>query len=128
MSGLTFQGQAQEIDSRWRLRMMDSKENVKVEATIRFLEEPATESCMAGTWKRVIVEEKLAYDEKFFPLAEPLAYRLKDGELTLGRTAVCDRYLFMYGRSDVSTIRGSYGTVNISGSQKLGSFTLKRFP
>lgn len=128
ISGLTFMGQAQEIDSRWRLRVEDSKHQVKVEATVRFLGDPATESCMGGTWKRVIVEETTAYDEKFFPLAEPLAYQLEGGGLTLGRTAVCDGYLFLSGRSNESTIQGTYDAVSIGAGRKLGYFTLKRVP
>jgi hypothetical protein len=128
MSGLAVIGQAQGIDSRWRLRVVDLKHEVKVEATVRFLEEPATESCMVGKWKRVVVETKAAYDEKFFPLAEPLAYQLEGGELTLGRTAVCDGYLFLSGRSEESTIQGSYRAVSIGGGQKLGYFKLKRVP
>lgn len=128
MSGLTILGQAQETDSRWRLRMMDLKGQVKVEATVRFLGEPATESCMGGTWKRLAVEARLAYDDKFFPLAAPLAYQLDGNALTLGRTAVCDGYLFMSGRSSKSSIQGSYDAVSIGTGRKLGSFTLKRVP
>lgn len=124
--GLTAMGQAQEIGSRWRLRVMDSKHEVKVEATLRFLAEPATESCMGGTWKRIVVEVRAAHDEKFFPLAEPLAYQLEGDELTLGRTAVCDGYLFLSGKSNQSTIQGTYDAVSIGAGQKLGYFTLKK--
>ena len=83
---------------------------------------------MGGTWKRVVVEAKAADDEKFFPLAERLAYQLEGGELTLGRTAVCDDYLFLSGRSDESTIQGTFNAVSIGAGQKLGYFTLKRVP
>lgn len=124
--GLTAMGQAQEIGSRWLLCVMNSKHEVKVEATVRFLGEPATESCMGGTWKRVIVEVRATHDEKFFPLAEPLAYQLEGDELTLGRTAVCDGYLFLSGKSNQSTIQGTYDAVSIGAGQKLGYFTLKK--
>lgn len=128
LSGLTVVGQTQEVNSRWRLRVADSKNKVKVEATVRFLGEPAAESCMGGTWKRVVVEAKTAYDEKFFPLAEPLAYQLEGNDLTLGRTAVCDGYLFLSGRSNELTIQGSYDAVSIGAGRKLGYFTLQRVP
>ena len=130
MSGPTLiaqaQAQAQEIDSRWRLSVADLKHEVKVEATIRFLEAPAAESCMGGRWKRVVVEEKTAYDEKFFPLAEPLAYQLEAGELTLGRVAVCDGYLFLSGKTNGSTIEGIYDAVSLGAGRKLGNFILTR--
>lgn len=128
MSGLTILAQSQETDSRWRLRMMDLKRQVKVEATVRFLGAPATESCMGGTWKRLVVEARLAYDDEFFPLGAPLAYQLEGNKLTLGRTAVCDVYLFMSGRSGKSTMQGTYDAVSIETGQKLGSFTLTRVP
>lgn len=126
MFSLTAMGQAQGIDTRWRPRVMDLKHKVKVEATIRLAGEPATESCMGGTWKRVVVEAKIAHDEKFFPLAEPLAYELERGELTLGRTTVCDGYLLLSGKFEEGTIQGSYNAVGIGRGQKLGNFTLKR--
>jgi hypothetical protein len=44
---------------------------VKAEATIRFSNQTAA-SCMAGKWKRVLVETTAAHAEGFFPLAGPL--------------------------------------------------------
>jgi hypothetical protein len=81
---------------------------------------------MGGTWKRVIVEVSATHDEKFFPLAEPLAYQLEGDELTLGQTAVCDGYLFLSGKSNQSTIQGTCDAVSIGAGQKLGHFTLKK--
>jgi hypothetical protein len=118
--------QAQELDTRWRLRVTDLKHQVKVEATIRFAGQTATESCMSGTWKRTVVEAETVHDEKFFPLAEPLAYKLDRGELTLGRTSVCDGYLFLSGKSEGSSIHGTYNAVSIEGGEKLGYFSLKK--
>jgi len=128
MSSLTAIGQAQEVGSRWRLRVVDLKHAVKVEATIRFLGEAATGSCMGGTWKRAVVEAKTAHDEKFFPWAEPLAYQIENGVLTLGRTTVCDGYLFMSGKSEKAAIHGTYDAVSIGAGEKLGYFTLKKVP
>lgn len=81
---------------------------------------------MAGAWRRIIVEVKTVQDERFFPLAEPLAYQVNRGDLTLGRTKVCDGYLFLSGKSDADKIEGPYSSVSIMGGQKLGSFTLSR--
>lgn len=128
MSGFAVIGQAQEVNSRWQLLVLDLQHKVKVEATVRLLAEPATESCMAGTWKRAVVEAKSTYEEKFFPLDEPLAYQLLSGGLTLGRTDVCDGYTFLNGKSSGSTIRGTYDLVSIQGAQKLGYFILKKVP
>jgi len=44
MLGLMAGSQAQEVDSRWRLRVHDLKHQVKVDATIRFSAGAATES------------------------------------------------------------------------------------
>lgn len=126
MFGVVAVGQAQGLDTRWRLRVENLKHEVKVEATIRFAGEAATESCMSGTWKRVVVEAKTAQDEAFFPLAEPLAYELEGGNVTLGRTTVCDGYLFLSAKSEAVNIHGTYNAVSIGSSRKLGYFSLKR--
>jgi hypothetical protein len=104
---------------------MDLKHQLRVDATIRFARETATESCMGGTWKRVVVETKTAHDEAFFPLAEPLAYELERGVLTLGRTKECDGYLFLNGKFKEANIQGTYDAVSIGYSKKLGYFSLK---
>jgi hypothetical protein len=70
--------QAQELGGLWRLRIMDLKHHVKAEATIRFTS-TATDSCMGGKWKRIIVEARVGREEEFFPLADPLAYELERG-------------------------------------------------
>lgn len=87
MYGMAICGQAQEVNSRWQLRVTDLNRRVRVEATVRFLRKAATESCISGKWKRV-VEAQTVRDEKFFPLAERLAYELENSELILGRTTV----------------------------------------
>ncbi|WP_323140578.1 hypothetical protein [Massilia phyllosphaerae] len=128
MSGLAIYGQAQEVDSRWQLRVTDLSRRVRVEATVRFLGKAATESCISGKWKRVVVEAQTVRDEKFFPLAERLAYELENSELTLGRTTVCDDYLFLSGKSKGPMIQGTYKGVSIGTSQKLGYFSLTKMP
>lgn len=124
----TVLGQAQRVDTRWTLRIMDLKHEVKVEATMRFAKEVAADSCMSGAWRRLIVEEKITQDEKFFPLTGPLSYELKDGELTVGRTNVCDGYMFLIGKSASSQINGTYKAVGIGESIELGYFSLTTIP
>jgi hypothetical protein len=126
MSCLTIVSQAQALDSRWRLRVMDLKHEVRVEATVRFVGQDATESCMGGTWRRMLVEAKTTQDEKFFPLAAPLAYELAPGKVTIGLTATCDAYLLLSAKSKGSDIQGTYDSLGMAGSRKLGYFSLKR--
>ena len=124
--GVMTMGQAQALDTRWRLQVKNLKNQVKVEATIRFAAAPAAESCMGGNWKRVIVESTTAQDETFFPLVQLLAYELADGNVTLGRTTICDNYLFLSGKSKAKKIAGTFNAVSIGKSRKLGYFSLKR--
>lgn len=126
LSGLigAAQAQAQEVDSRWRLRIMDLHKEVKVDAIIRFKNE-AADSCIDGNWKRIVVESRVAGDDAFFPLSGPLAYTVENGTLKLGRTAVCDGYLFMSGKPGGSTISGDYYSLGW-GVNALGSFLLEK--
>jgi hypothetical protein len=129
LSCLTLASQAQEADSRWRLRVMDLQNQPRVDATIRFTED-AARSCMGGTWKRIVVETRTAQAEQFFPLAEPLAYKVEDGKLTLGCTEVCDGYLFLSEKPNGAKgplIQGSYDAVGW-GIRNLGSFSLQKIP
>lgn len=122
----TVASHAQDLDGRWRLRVTDMKHQLRVEATIRFAGDVATESCMSGKWRRVVVSAKTAHDEKFFPLSEPLAYTLAGGHLTFGRASVCDGYLFLSGQWKGATMRGTYSEVSIESGEKLGNFTLEK--
>jgi hypothetical protein len=126
MACLTVVSQAQGVDTRWRLRVVDLKHQVKVVATIRFAGEAAAESCMGGKWNRIVVETRTKQDEAFFHLDEPLAYELERGALTLGRTTICDGYALLSGKSDASNIHGTYNAVSMGGSHKLGYFSLKK--
>lgn len=126
LSGLVAASQAQVLDSRWRLRVMDLEHRVQAEATIRFTSEEAGESCMGGQWKRVVVESKTSGGKGFFPLGEPLAYELERGFLTLGRTAVCDGYLFLNGKAGKTAVEGTYDALGIGYNRKLGYFSLSK--
>jgi hypothetical protein len=64
---------------------MGTHKQVKAETTIRFSNE-AAESCMGGTWKRIVVETK-TLRERTFPLPGPLAYKQERGGLPRGANA-----------------------------------------
>ena len=117
---------AQVSGTRWQVRVMDLKHQVKVEGTIRLTERPETQSCMGGHWKIAVVEAKTVSDEKFFPLTEPLAYEIENGHITLGRTRICDGYLFLNGKLGSKTIRGTYRAPGFGRSQELGYFSLTK--
>lgn len=126
LCALAHVGQAQDLDTRWRLQVMDPNHNVKVDATIRFAGAPAKDSCLGGDWKRVVVEANTVSDERFFPLGGPLAYSTEDGKLTFGRTAVCDNYLLLSGARGPTSMRGSYRGAGLRGGERLGYFSLTR--
>ena len=128
MAGWIFSSHAQDIGSRWQLRVMDPTHTLKVEGIIRFAKEVETKSCMRGYWKRVLVESRRLSDEAFFPLAEPLAYEVRQGELTFGRTQVCDGYLFLSGRSQGKKISGTFYSLGLGYNQSLGYFSLTKLP
>jgi electron transfer flavoprotein alpha subunit len=115
---------AEGLDGLWRLRVNGLDHQAKVAATIRFSAESA-KSCMVGDWKRVIVVAKAAEDEAFFPLAQPLAYKLDGAELTLGRAQVCDAYLFLGGQLNGTLVRGGFDAVGW-GTRRLGDFSLEK--
>lgn len=118
---------AQEVGSSWGLRILDLQHQLKNEATIQFTEQPA-KSCMRGKWKRLVVDAKSGDDAAFFPLGEPLAYKLQHGVLTIGHTNVCNRYLFLSGISAERDIHGTYKAVSAGRSKQLGLFTMAPVP
>jgi len=117
---------AQDVGSTWNVRILDAQRQLKSEATLQFTDAPA-KSCMRGKWKRLLVEAKTG-DTAFFPLAEPLAYKLQHGVLTIGRTSVCNRYLFLSGTTAEKDIHGTYKAVSAGRSRQLGLFTMMPVP
>jgi hypothetical protein len=118
---------AQEVDSSWRLRLMDLERTSKAQATLHFTGEVA-HSCMRGKWKRVAVSADEGSDTAFFPLTEPLAYKVDHGVLTIGRTTVCRRYPLLTAISAERDIHGTFQFVTVGRSKKLGMFTLVPAP
>ena len=127
LSGLTATVQADPAGTLWRLQITDLERKVKVEGTIRLVEEHA-KSCMTGRWKRAIVEAKSTQNESLFPLDQPLAYKVENGNLIVGRMELCDRYLLLSGKWAPPAIEGNYDWVSITGIKALGHFTLIRHP
>ena len=116
---------AQDLQGPWTLRI-DNMEHREISSlTIRFTDKAAP-SCMAGNWKRVIVERSKTTNKEFFPMSEPLSYQIVGSELTIGRNEVCDGYLHLRGKLDASGARGTYSGFGISGGDQLGHFLLKR--
>lgn len=115
-------------DHRWRLRVRDPAHRIRIAATVRFTTDAAQESCMAGNWKRLVVETIELRDEPFFPLAQALAYTIENGELVAGRTGICDGYLFLVGKPGKQSIAGSFRATGLGSSEKLGDFDLTIVP
>lgn len=114
------------VNTQWRVRVLDLKKQVRVDATIRFSPTKANEACIGGDWKRVVVKTKAIHDDRFFPLSQLLAYDIADGELTLGRTKICDGYLFLSGKLSKKQIEGTFYRRSLSRSQMLGHFILSK--
>jgi hypothetical protein len=125
---VTLASPAQEQGSRWRLRVMDLHHQLKAEGIIRLTNESDTESCIGGEWKRAVVETRTVQDESFFPLAEPQAYEIRGGNITLGRTRMCDGYLFMTGKLDDHNVHGAFYALGLGSNQNLGYFSLAKIP
>jgi hypothetical protein len=115
------------LTGAWTLRIGDMEHREVAVATIRFSDEPAR-SCMAGNWKRVIVDSVETKDAKFFPLSQPLSYAIEGSELTIGRNEICDAYLHLRGTFDGSRAHGTYTGFGITGGKAIGEFALIRKP
>lgn len=125
----TAPGQAQDLDlhGSWGLRLLDNGKTLKAEATLQFTGE-AAKACMRGKWKRVTVATPNGTDTTFFPLWDPLAYKLERGVLTVARAADCRRFLLLSGTAAPRDIHGTYKAVSVGRSQQLGLFTLRPLP
>jgi hypothetical protein len=119
----TAPAMAQEVDSSWRLRLMDLERQSKAEATLHFTDKTAR-SCMRGKWKVLEANVDEGSDTRFFPLTEPLAYKIDHGVLTIGRSNVCHRYPLLTAISAQRDIHGTFQFVSVGRSRKLGLFTL----
>ena len=114
---------AQEVNSSWRLRLMDLERQPKAEATLHFTGE-RVRSCMRGNWKHLGVAPVAGGDPAFFPLAEPMAYKLEHGVLTMSRTTACRSIPLLSAVSAARDIHGTARVVSVGRSTKLGLFIL----
>ncbi len=113
------------VSGVWELSIRDPQGQVKVEAKVTFTDKSAR-SCISGDWKVVTVLSVTTKATDFFPINTPLAYKISDGQLTLGRTEVCDGYLFLSGRVRANEILGDYYGMSIGSGRGLGTFWLRR--
>jgi len=114
---------AQEANSNWRLRLMGLEHESKAEATLHFTGEPVR-SCMRGKWQRLVVDTDEGSDTRFFPLTEPLAYKLEHGVLTMAQTNTCRRLPLLSAISAGRGIHGTFRIVSVGRSQKVGLFSM----
>lgn len=115
---------AQELNSSWEMHISDLQHALKAEATVQFTDENVS-SCMRGKWKRLAVNAKDGTNTTFFPLTEPMAYKVEHGVLTLARTKVCNPYILLTGISSAQDIHGTYKAVSIGRSINRGYFSLR---
>lgn len=115
---------AQDLNTSWEMHITDLQHALKAEATVQFTDENVT-SCMRGHWKRLTVNTKDGTDKTFFPLTEPMAYKVEHGVLTLARTRVCNPYILLTGISAAQDIHGTYKAVSIGRSKNRGYFSLR---
>lgn len=116
---------ASDLAGQWNLNVEDQNHNVVASLVIEFTSLTAP-SCIAGTWSRVKVVSASTKDTQFYPVSEPLSFKLETGRLTIGRNEVCDGYLMLSGSFDGAVVQGDYYSLGIDGSSPLGFFTLHK--
>jgi len=123
---------ASDLSGRWRLDIQNSKHAVVATLTVRFTNEPAF-SCLAiyshktqekVQWHRLEVESQTSRDSNFFPAADPLAFTLDEGTLTMGRVEVCDGYELLEGLLASRPMAGRYFRLGLGGKRDRGFFKL----
>lgn len=129
-ASLVFSGCARPSDlpGKWSLKVENSAKTAVANLEIEFTSDPA-ESCLGGDWKQVRTHSTSSRKVELFPVSEQLAYEIRDGQLTIGRTAICDAYLLLNGKlAEGKTVpmRGDYYSLGLGGSSPLGSFELSR--
>src|SRR5262249_34867607 len=116
---------SQDLSGIWILKITNLKNKVIASARIRFSEEKA-QSCMAGNWRRVIVDSPKTTDSSFFPASERWSYTVENSELTIGRNEICDDYLHLIGSLRKGTFVGEYVSLGLAGGKKIGYFAVSR--
>lgn len=114
-----------ELPGKWVLYIENPEHQVVTTAEVEFTNKPAA-SCMSGEWKVVEVVSTKTKDKEFFPVAEPLSYRIENDQLTIGRNEVCDAYLWLQGKLGSTTVQGTYFSLWLGGSSPRGHFKLSQ--
>lgn len=110
----------------WLVQVQNPKHQIVATLKVQFTDTRAENSCMAGNWNTVRVLSATTKVKDFFPVSDPLAYQIKDGQITLGRNVVCDGYLWLQGPLHDSAAQGDYFSLGLGGTSPLGHFTLHR--
>lgn len=116
---------AHDLSGSWTLRIENLSHKVITTMSIRFAADGAN-SCMAGTWKRVIVSDRTSSDKDFFPTADPLSYEVTGNRIVIGRNEICDGYLQLVGSLSGVVASGEYVSIGIDGGKRLGYFSLTK--
>lgn len=114
-----------ELPGKWMLSIENPGHHAVATVAVEFTDEVAP-SCMGGEWKVVKLVSATIGDKTFFPVSDPLSYRIEDGQLTIGRNEVCDAYLWLQGPLVGASVQGNYFSLGLGGSSPLGYFTLRR--
>lgn len=116
---------ATDLSGPWTLSVQNSQHVLVATLEVEFTESNAR-SCLGGEWKKVNVVQATTRDDDFYPISEPLSYRVEDGHLTIGRNEECDDYLLLKGAMVGPSISGNYFGYGPWGTSPRGYFELHR--
>ncbi|MBD8900590.1 hypothetical protein [Rhodanobacter sp. DHG33] len=114
-----------DISGQWTLSVENPEHHVVATLKVEFTNEKAA-SCIGGVWKVLKVVSATTRDKDFFPVSDPLSYRVEGKQLTIGRNEVCDAYLWLQGPLGEASVRGDYFRLGLGGTAPLGYFNLSQ--
>ena len=114
-----------DLNGTWYLQVKNLKHEVVTTMQVSFSTKEAR-SCIHGDWKELIVKSYKNTGKRTFPSKDPLSYKFKDNNLTIGRNGICDSYLHLSGNLNESKVNGKYTGFGITGGSVLGSFSIER--
>lgn len=112
------------LTGAWILKIENLQHQVITTMTIHFTNIQAN-SCLGGNWKQIIVESHNKPGVQFFPVDQPLSYKLDKNKLVIGRNEICDAYLHLNGDLTDSKASGEYIEFGWT-SKRIGYFSLTR--
>jgi len=125
VQGVTSAAEVPVLAGEWTLQVENPAHQAIATLQVEFTNRPAS-SCMAGEWRVVKVDSAKSTDQTFFPVSDPLSWRVSEGQLTVGRNEICDAYLWLQGDLAEKSVQGSYFSLGMGGGSPLGFFTLDR--